>query len=86
MSPPDKKLRGNLAYQQRQQMRRSYLEKKQAMRQVFQLGQLVKQVGFDDEDLSVICGVLLEAKETLQGREAENFREKWRMKGKNASQ
>ena len=77
----DKKIRGNLVYQQRQQRRRSYLEKKQLLRRTFELGKLIEKVGFKGEEMMVIYGLLLEAKEKLSSQEAKTIRECWRMKG-----
>lgn len=78
---PTQKIRGNLAYQQRQHIRKSHLEKKQKLRRIFQLGKLIEQVGFETEDTAMIYGLLLEAKEKLQSKEAENLRMAWQMKG-----
>lgn len=41
----------------------------------------MQKVGFEKEELIVICGLLLEAKEKLMSREAESIRQRWRMKG-----
>lgn len=78
------KIRGNLAYQQRQAMRQGYLEKKRALRKIFQIGKLVEKVGFANEDMTVMYGLLLEAKEKLLSAETEHIREIWRAKGNRA--
>jgi hypothetical protein len=77
----EKTLRGNSLYQQRQQQRRHHLEKKWALRKTFELGKLIEKVGLHEEDLTVIGGLLLEAKEKLQSAEAENTRSHWHVKG-----
>lgn len=83
--PSNKKIRGNLVYQQRQQRRRSYLEKKQSLRRIFELGKLIEKAGFEGEEMMVIYGLLLEAKEKLSSQEAQTIRECWRIKGKSSS-
>ena len=59
------KIRGNLAYQQRQQIRKSHLEKKQKLRTIFEMGKVVEKAGFTLEDLDVVYAVLVEAKNLL---------------------
>jgi|GEM_PF-5018369 len=71
----EKILRGNFAYQQRQQRRQNYLEKKRALRKTFELGKLVEKAGLQDEDQAVIYEYLLSAKKTLQ-QSSEKLSEK----------
>jgi len=62
----DKKICGNPVYQQRQQRRQNYLEKKRALRKLFELGKLVEQAGLQEVNPAVFYKILLEAKEKLQ--------------------
>lgn len=71
----NKKIRGNLAYQQRQKQRQNYLEKKRALRRTFELGKLLKKAGFENEELTVIYRLLLETKEKLLCEKAETIRQ-----------
>ncbi len=59
------KTRSNLAYQQRQQIRRHHLERKQALRKIFEMGKVVEKAGFGLEDLNVVYGILVEARKKL---------------------
>jgi len=56
------KSRGNLAYQQRQKIRRSYLERKQNLRKIFEMGKVVEKAGFDVEDLDSVYKILIAAR------------------------
>ncbi len=60
------KTRGNSAYQQRQQIRRHHLERKQALRKIFEMGKIVERVGFGLEDLDVVYRILIAAREKLE--------------------
>jgi hypothetical protein len=59
------KTRGNLAYQKRQQIRRHHLERKQALRKIFEMGKVVEKSGFGLEDLNVVYSILVAAREKL---------------------
>ena len=56
------KIRGNLAYKERQQIRKSYLERKQKLRRIFEMGKVVEKAGFEFEDLDAIYRILVEAR------------------------
>lgn len=58
-----KKVRGNLAYQQRQKIRQNYIEKKQALRRVFEIVKVVEKAGFNLEDVDVVYKILVAARE-----------------------
>ena len=75
-------LRGNLAYQQRQQRRQDYINKKRITRQTFQMGRILQAISFEGEDLAVIYGLLLEAKAQLQSFEADTIRQRWHLQGR----
>lgn len=68
----EKKIRGNPAYQERQQQRRHHLQKKFALRRTFELGKLVEKAGLHNEDLAVVYALFLEAKEKLRDRKSSN--------------
>lgn len=57
------------------------LDRKQDTRRKIQLGGLVKKAGIDEEPTTVILGILLEAKETLESNQAEKARIRWKIKG-----
>jgi hypothetical protein len=67
------KIRGNLAYQQHQQIRRHHLERKQTLRKLFEMGKVVEKAGFGLEELNVIYGILVEAKEKQKIQETKNI-------------
>lgn len=79
-----KKAKGKLIYLQRQQARMKNLERKQDTRHKIQLGELIKEAGLSDETTTVLHGLLLEAKEKLQSKDADNIRQNWHMKGETA--
>jgi hypothetical protein len=57
------------------------LERKQDTRRKIQLGGLIKKAGLDGESTAVLFGLLLEAVELLQERDAESVKSRWRLKG-----
>lgn len=59
------KNRGKLAYQQRQKIRRRHLERKQALRRIFEMGKVVEKAGFQLEDLNILYEILVETRKKL---------------------
>ena len=57
------------------------LERKQDTRQKIQLGGLIKKAGLHEEPTAVLLGLLLEAKENLEGTSGNKIREGYRLKG-----
>lgn len=60
------------------------LERKQDTRHKIQLGELIKGAGLAEETIAVLYGLLLEAKEKLQSKDADNIRQNWHTKGETA--
>jgi hypothetical protein len=56
-------------------------ERKQDAHRKIQLGGLVKKAGLHEEPTPVLFGLLLEAKENLEGKSGEKTREGYRLKG-----
>ncbi|MFI4954430.1 MAG: conjugal transfer protein TraD [Gammaproteobacteria bacterium] len=57
------------------------MERANDTRQKIQWGGLVKKAGLDQESMEVIYGLLLEAAEKLQSKEADMLRAAWHLKG-----
>jgi hypothetical protein len=76
-----KQIWSKLTYLQRQYARLKNLERKQDTRRKIQLGGLVKKAGLDAEATAILYGLLLDAQEQLQGNDADEIREQWRLKG-----
>ncbi len=76
-----KQVQHKLAYWQRQYIRMKNLERKQDTRRKIQLGGLIKKAELDGETTAVLYGLLLEAQEKLLSKEADDFRQAWRIKG-----
>ena len=62
---PSLKNRSSLAYQQRQKIRRHHLEKKQALRRIFEMGKVVEKAGFRFEELDIVYDILVEARKKI---------------------
>ena len=58
-----------------------HLERKQDTQRKIQLGGLIKKSGLADESTAVLLGLLLEAREHLDGEKAHLFHARWRLKG-----
>lgn len=56
-------------------------ERKQDAHRKIQLGGLVKKAGLHEEPTAVLLGLLLEAKENLEGKAGEKIREGYRLRG-----
>lgn len=76
-----KSLRAKLAHLERQRSRMKTLERKQDTRRKIELGGLLKKARLDTEPTAVLYGLLLEAKELLDSKNADNVRREWKLKG-----
>lgn len=75
------KVNTKLARSQRQHAYWQTLDRKRDTRLKLQWGDLIKKSGLDQEDPSIILGLLLEAAEILKSNEAEAARKRWRATG-----
>ncbi len=57
------------------------LERKQDTRKKIQLGGLIKKAGLSEESSAVLLGMLLEAAEKLEGKNATKIRQDWKIRG-----
>ena len=57
------------------------LQRKADTRRKIQLGGLIIKSGLENESTAVLLGLLLEASELLQTKEAKASRSKWQLKG-----
>lgn len=56
-------------------------ERKQDAHRKILLGSLIKKAELHEEPTAVLFGLLLEAKENLEGKSGEKMRERYRLKG-----
>ena len=57
------------------------LERKQDTREKIQWGGLIKKAGLDQESSAVLLGLLLMAKDNLEGKDSDSFRLACRVRG-----
>jgi tRNA C32,U32 (ribose-2'-O)-methylase TrmJ len=76
-----KSIQRNIAYLSRQYARIKSLERKKDTRRKIELGGLIKKAGLDEEATAVLYGLLLEAKEKIEGKDKDYLRKGWRLRG-----
>ncbi len=76
-----KKIKSLLLRINRQYSKMKFTERKTDTRRKIQLGGLVIKAGLESETTAIILGLLLDAAENLQGKSADKFRKKFKIKG-----